>query len=122
MKLSTFFGSSRIALFVWLGIALGSCSTTYYVNNSSNIFIAELIDAATEGHCQEFTRTLHIGHQRPVFPKVDVSKLSNDERTELLLSFTERLKAYLDNEERYLAADILRHRETCKNTVPVFQK
>lgn len=63
-----------------------------------------------------------MGHNRPTLPKVDIRKLTQDERADLLLSYTEKLKAYLDNEERFLAEDIVRHRETCIKQDLVFQK
>lgn len=65
---------------------------------------------------------VRIGHHRPTLPKVDIRKLTQDERTDLLLSYTEKLKTYLDNEERYLAEDIVKHRETCTKPDLVFQK
>lgn len=63
-----------------------------------------------------------MGHNRPTLPKVDIRKLTQDERADLLLSYTEKLKAYLDNEERFLAEDIVKHRETCIKQDLVFQK
>ena len=106
----------------WIAISLGSCSLTHIVDNSAIIYTNTLSTGGEVTRCTEFSRTVRIGHHRPALPKVDIRNLTYDERTDLLLSYTEKLKTYLDNEERFLAEDIARHRETCIKQDQVFQK
>jgi len=95
---------------------------THIVDNSAIIYANTLSTGGEVTMCTEFSRMVRIGHHRPTLPKVDIRKLTQDERTDLLLSYTEKLKTYLDNEERFLAEDIARHRETCTKLDLVFQK
>lgn len=106
----------------WIAIFLGSCSVTHIVDNSAIIYTNTLSTDGEVTRCGEFSRTVHIGHNRPKLPRVDIRRLTQDERTDLLLSHMEKLKTYLDNEERFLAEDITRHRETCIKLDLVFQK
>ena len=115
MTISNFLSGSRIVLAFWLLVSLGSCSVAHYVDNSSTIYMPALTATSDEDedHCGEFKRTVRIDHHRPMFPKVDVTKLTLEERVSLLLAYTERLKKYLEAEEQYLNEDMLRHRSTC---------
>jgi len=81
----------------------------------SRTFVFTLQEPTQKNICAPFKRTIHIGHVRPMFPKVNMDALSNDEVTDLLLSYAERLKTYLDNDERYLVEDLTRHQSTCVN-------
>ncbi|MNP88972.1 hypothetical protein D3C85_13660 [compost metagenome] len=122
MTISKFYSSSRIVFVFWLLVSLGSCSITHYVNNSSFIYSPVFDIAAMTGTCTEFKRTVHLGHKHPVFPTVDVRRLTEEERIDLLLTYTERLRTYLRNDERYMAEDMARHKGTCLRTSQVFQK
>jgi len=122
MNLYNFFSGSRVFLMFWIAISLGSCSLTHIVDNSAIYYTNTLSTDSETVTCKEFTRMVRIGHHRPTLPKVDIRKLSQDERADLLLSYMEKLKTYLDNEERYLAEDIVKHRETCTKPDLVFQK
>ncbi|MOA02449.1 hypothetical protein D3C78_1219010 [compost metagenome] len=73
--------------------------------------------------CREFKRTTHLSHKRPQFPRVDISALTPEEINDVLLAHTEKLKEYLDNEEKFLLEDIARHKQKCEVEVgSVFQK
>lgn len=122
MNLHNFFSGSRIFLMFWIAVSLGSCSLTHIVDNSAIIYTNTLSTSGETTQCSEFSRTVRIGHHRPTLPKVDIRKLTQDERADLLLSHMEKLKTYLDNEERFLAEDIVKHRETCTKPDLVFQK
>lgn len=103
----------------WVLVALGSCSVSHYSNYTVEVHPS---GGQTSIACQEFRRDIRIGHQRPTFPKVDVRRLTADERTDLLLSHMERTKKYMDDEERFLKEDMIRHQIQCSGSRSVIQK
>lgn len=104
---------AKLAAFGLVIVSLGSCAIIQYTDNRS--FRYELTfpeDKAPQ--CSAFKRTPHIGHSRPQFPTADPSKLTHEEFDEVIMTYMEKLKKYVDLEERYMAEDLARHMETCK--------
>ncbi|QTH80276.1 hypothetical protein PA10_00076 [Pseudomonas phage pPa_SNUABM_DT01] len=119
--IARFFDGSKVFYLFWIVVSLGSC--TYIQTNDNRVFTLSLQPDQTESGCGEFKRSIHLDHKRPIFPKVDIASLSPDEINDLLMSHTEKLIRYLDNEERFLLEDIIRHNQKCAPDEPVvFQK
>lgn len=130
MMIPKAFRGTRIASIFWLAVSLGSCAYVETVNHTTatNItytlspVLAEAAPLAHQ-HCPAFQRAPRLGHVRPHAPKIDISRLDDAMRTEVLLSYAERLKQYIDDEERFLQEDILQHRQNCQSSSSdVFQK
>lgn len=127
MKLRTFISSSRVLVLFWTCVFLGSCTVIQNYDSSEHNFFS-IQSGSTDGlvkeeeHCGAFTRQIRVNHIRPVFPTVDVTKLTPEEVNDILLTYTEQLKKYVVNEEKYLNEDILRHRQNCHNDEVEFLK
>jgi hypothetical protein len=105
--------ASKVALFALLTVSLGSCSIIQYTDNRSFSYALSFPEEKPQ-RCIAFKRTPHLGHSRPQFPTADPSKLSHEEFDEVIMTYMEKLKKYVDLEEKYLAEDMARHMETCK--------
>lgn len=106
---------------LWTAVSLGSCTFVQAIDNRSNNYLSMEIPQEISG-CGEFSRQPRIGHHRPDFPKVDISRLRPDEVADVLLTYTEKLKRYVDNEEIFLNEDILHHNQKCPEKAAVFLK
>jgi len=115
-------GSNVFVLF-WIFVFLGSCSVIQVDNRTMLFSYALNTDVQSTPTCKEFKRLPHMGHKRPHFPKVDITKLSPEDINDILLAYSEKMAEYVDKEEKYLAEDIARHNQVCgPNTGSVFQK
>lgn len=106
----------RPASLFWLVVSLGSCAYTQTVNNYSNVTASTQYQWAVtpvDDECHHFTRMVRMGHSRPTLPPIDPRTLTEREVSDLIFTYAERLKVYLDNEEAFLAEDIARHTYKC---------
>lgn len=130
MMIPKAFRGTRVASIFWLAVSLGSCAYVETVNHTTATNITYTLTplmaephSMPHQHCPAFQRSPRLGHVRPVPPKIDISKLDDAMRTEVLLSYAERLKQYIDDEERFLQEDMLHHSQNCKSSSSdVFQK
>lgn len=121
MKITGIFSGSRTLGLFWLAVSLGSCTIVQNIDTSSNNFYS-VIGSSQRNVCTEFKRQPRIGHAKPKLPKVDLSKLSQDEINDILITYAERMKQYVIDDEKYLDEDILRHRASCQRNSPEFFK
>lgn len=121
MKNTGIFSGMRSTGLFWLAISLGSCTLVQNFDSSSRTFYT-LGEQTTTPECVEFKRPVRFGHSKPKFPKVDLSKLSQEEVNDVLLTYAERLKNYITNEDKYLSEDILYYNLSCRNISGEFLK
>ena len=127
MLIPKLFRGTRAASMFWLAVSLGSCAYVGSVNNqyTSITYTATELPSLTlnDPHCSVFERSPRLGHVRPTPPKVDLQHTSSEQAASIILSYAEDLKKYLDDEERFIREDILRHNQKCRPEVSdVFQK
>lgn len=128
MKINDILSGSRVLGLFWTCVFLGSCTVVQNYDSGVNNFftiqgsIPEKFGEIKGEHCGEFRRQIRIDHVRPMLPSVDITKLTPEEVNDVLLTYTEQLKKYVINEEKYLNEDVLRHRETCQGTPAEFLK
>lgn len=121
--LNKFVKGSNVFVLLWIFVFLGSCSVVQVDNRTMLFSYALNTDVKSTPTCTGFKRTTHIGHKRPGFPKVDISRLPPEDINDILLAYSEKVAEYMDKEEKYLAEDIARHNQICgPNTGAVFQK
>lgn len=120
--ISNFAKGSKVFYLFWVAIALGSC-TYIQTNHYRTTNFSYGFEERKNPECSEFKRTIRLDHKRPPFPRVDIRQLTSEEVSEILLTHTEALTKYLNNEERFLLEDIARYNSRCgQNLSTVFQK
>lgn len=102
----------KFAAIFWVMLPLGSCAIIQNYDNRVMSFAISY--PAEKAHCEMFVRTKHLGHSEPAPPDINPATMSDEEFTDAVMTHAEKLKAYLDNDKRYLAEDIARHLETCQ--------
>ncbi len=126
MMIPRFFRGTRVASMFWLVVSLGSCAYVGTVNQytSVDLTVTELPSLTVkDAQCDVFERQPRLGHLRPTPPKVDLRLISPEQAASVILSYAEDLKRYLDDEERFIREDILRHNQKCQPDLSdVFQK
>lgn len=132
MSISNLFRGTRAASMFWLAVSLGSCAYVGSVNNQyTNTSVTYTIEQSAipvpdlphAKHCHTFQRQLRLGHTRPKPPSIDLTALDNARAADVILSYTEKLKEYIDADEKYLREDIARHNQNCvPGEVNVFEK
>ncbi|MCY1281625.1 hypothetical protein D9M68_17510 [compost metagenome] len=121
MKVTDIFSGGRAFGFFWIAVSLGSCSIVQHIDNSTTSFFT-LGGHEQPSLCPQFTRTVRVGHVKPKFPKVDLNRLSPTEVNDVLLTYAERLKDYIADEDKFIAEDILRYNDSCKKDSLEFLK
>lgn len=123
MNIKEAFAASKVFHLLWIFAFLGSCTYIQTTDNRTLIYGLELTEGAAPADCTSFKRMVRLNHTRPRLPKVDIGRLNQDEVTELLLEHTEKVKEYLDNEEKFLQEDIRRYNLKCSpQDLNVFEK
>lgn len=121
MKKPGILTGSRFFAVMWIGVALGSCTVVQNIDSRSNNFYS-LSAEQTSDDCGEFKRQIRLGHNKPIFPRVDITQLAPDEVNDVLLTYAEKLKTYIHNEETYVNEDILQYNSKCQKLVNEFFK
>jgi hypothetical protein len=117
MTFKDLFSCAKILGLLLILISIGSCAIVVTDNRQFStyaFFEPSLKEETLEVRCRPFVHQQRLNHNRPKPPKVDPSTLSEDEFDEILMSYAEAMTRYVDDEEKYLNEDIVRHRETCK--------
>lgn len=123
MNIKEAFAASKVFHLLWIFAFLGSCTYIKTTDNRTLIYGLELTEGAAPADCTSFKRMVRLNHTRPRLPRVDIGRLNQDEVTELLLEHTEKVKEYLDNEEKFLQEDIRRYNLKCSpQDLNVFEK
>jgi len=125
MKIRNVFSGSRMAMMFWLSVSLGSCAYVQTIHNSNFTTVYDLSGEAVAEvtACQEFVRAVRLGHVQPALPQVDITKLTSDQINDVLLTYTEKLKKYITDDQQFLLEDIARHNQKCaQGETHVFQK
>jgi hypothetical protein len=121
MKATDIFSGGKLFGVFWIMVSLGSCSIVQHINNSTVNFYA-LGGHSDHVDCPRFERTVRLGHSKPKFPDVDLNRLTETEVNDVLLTYAERLKAYIAAEDKYLNEDLLRYNSSCKKDSLEFLK
>jgi hypothetical protein len=121
MKVTDIFSGGRIFGAFWISVSLGSCSIIQHIDNSTSSFF--VLGAQQESStCEEFVRTPRLGHAKPQFPKINLHNLSPSEVNDVLLTYAEKLKSYMYQEDRFIEEDILRYNSKCQSNSIEFLK
>lgn len=92
-------------------VSLGSCAVVQISDNRINMYSFEL--STGKKHCSAFVRQAHVGHSKPVAPSINPDKLDPEELAEVALTHAEKLEKYIEDENRFMAEDVVRHISTC---------
>lgn len=99
-------------------VSLGSCAIVQY-NLSQPLttfnYSLEVDKEIGTRRCAEFKRTVRMGHVEPKpLTNIDPRKLSEEEFSEIVLSYAEKLQDYAIKEKKYLDEDMARHQASCQ--------
>lgn len=99
----------KVSLAFWILILLGSCTSIHYSVNDVSITMAP----STAHGCEVFEIEYPLYHERPRLPDIDITKLSQREIIEILITYAEDIEFYLDSDESLLIKALEKHRESC---------
>lgn len=124
--------SAKILSITWIIGTLGSCTSIRYDVQVIDMRKFQLsvdqesgkVEVTETALCEKFQRKPRLNHHEPRFPSnIDAKRISKDDFADLVLTYTEKLKDYVRNEEKYFKEDMANHLSTCGDTLsPVFQK